>query len=113
MIFGKHVNKFYLRYWYLLIGGIIALLAVIGIFFIDTTIGVLGFVALTFYSIMSYYKRKSVIEHLEVINHKDAILFLEELVKSDVELSEWNIIFCDLFKANGFANDSTTSFKEL
>ena len=28
MIFGKHVNKFYLRYWYLLIGGIIALLAV-------------------------------------------------------------------------------------
>lgn len=34
---------------------------------------------------------KSVKEHLEVINHKDAILFLEELVKSDTELSEWNI----------------------
>ena len=34
---------------------------------------------------------KSLTEHLEVINHKDAILFLEELVKSDVELSEWNI----------------------
>ena len=28
MIFGKHVNKFYLRYWYLLIGGIVSLLAV-------------------------------------------------------------------------------------
>lgn len=28
MIFGKHVNKFYLRYWYLLLGGIISLLAV-------------------------------------------------------------------------------------
>ena len=28
MIFGKHVNKYYLRYWYLLLGGIIALLAV-------------------------------------------------------------------------------------
>ena len=34
---------------------------------------------------------KSVTEHLEVINHKDAILFLEELIKSDMELSEWNI----------------------
>lgn len=28
MIFGKHVNKFYLRYWYLLLGGIVSLLAV-------------------------------------------------------------------------------------
>jgi len=34
---------------------------------------------------------KSVFEHLEVINHKDAILFLEELVKTNTELSEWNI----------------------
>lgn len=34
---------------------------------------------------------KSVKEHLEVINHKDAILFLEELVKSDSDISEWNI----------------------
>lgn len=34
---------------------------------------------------------KSMREHLEVINHKDAILFLEELVKSDEPLSEWNI----------------------
>lgn len=34
---------------------------------------------------------KSMREHLEVINHKDAILFLEELVKSEEPLSEWNI----------------------
>ena len=34
---------------------------------------------------------KSVKEHLEVINHKDAILFLEDLVKSNADLSEWNI----------------------
>ena len=34
---------------------------------------------------------KSVKEHLETINHKDAILFLEDLVKNDTELSEWNI----------------------
>lgn len=34
---------------------------------------------------------KSVKEHLEVINHKEAILFLEDLVKKDLCLSEWNI----------------------
>lgn len=34
---------------------------------------------------------KSMREHLEVINHKDAILFLEDLVKNDQPLSEWNI----------------------
>src|SRR5574344_747104 len=34
---------------------------------------------------------KSVREHLEVINHKEAILYLEELVKENADLSEWNI----------------------
>ena len=34
---------------------------------------------------------KSVKEHLEVINHKEAILFLEELVQKDENISEWNI----------------------
>ena len=34
---------------------------------------------------------KSVIEHLETINHKDAILFLEELITGNEEMSEWNI----------------------
>ncbi|WP_038471766.1 Fic family protein [Candidatus Izimaplasma bacterium HR1] len=34
---------------------------------------------------------KSVIEHLETINHKDAILFLEELISGNEEISEWNI----------------------
>lgn len=34
---------------------------------------------------------KSVKEHLEVINHKEAILFLEDLVKNDLGISEWNI----------------------
>lgn len=34
---------------------------------------------------------KSVNEHLEVINHREAILFLEELVEKDTELTEWNI----------------------
>lgn len=34
---------------------------------------------------------KSVIEHLEAINHKKAILFLEDLVQSNNKLSEWDI----------------------
>ena len=34
---------------------------------------------------------KSLKEHLEVINHKEAILFLEDLVKSHANISEWNI----------------------
>lgn len=34
---------------------------------------------------------KSMREHLEVINHKDAILYLEELVQQNEPLSEWQI----------------------
>lgn len=34
---------------------------------------------------------KTVREHLEVINHKEAILFLEDLVKDDADISERNI----------------------
>ncbi len=34
---------------------------------------------------------KSVREHLEVINHREAILFLEELIKDKVAMSEWYI----------------------
>lgn len=43
---------------------ILLLVCIAGIFCTaDTTIGVLAFIVLTFYSITSYYKRKSVIEH--------------------------------------------------
>lgn len=34
---------------------------------------------------------KSVVEHLEAINHRDAILFLEEWIGNNESLSEWNI----------------------
>ncbi len=50
---------------------------------------------------------KTVKEHLEAINHKDAILFLEELVKSNADISEWNIknihslILKEIDNANG------------
>jgi len=34
---------------------------------------------------------KSLVEHLETINHREAILFVEELVSNKEPLSEWNI----------------------
>lgn len=34
---------------------------------------------------------KSLVEHLETINHREAILFVEELVYNKEPLSEWNI----------------------
>jgi Fic family protein len=34
---------------------------------------------------------KSVVEHLEAINHNEAILYLEEIVQGGEELSEWQI----------------------
>lgn len=34
---------------------------------------------------------KSMVEHLEVINHREAILFIEELISNIEPLSEWNI----------------------
>jgi len=34
---------------------------------------------------------KSIKEHLEVINHEKAILYLEDLAKDNIPISEWNI----------------------
>lgn len=34
---------------------------------------------------------KTIIEHLETINHRDAILFMEDLISNKEPLSEWNI----------------------
>lgn len=34
---------------------------------------------------------KSVVEHLETINHREAILFIESLISNSESLSEWNI----------------------
>ena len=34
---------------------------------------------------------KTMVEHLETINHRDAILFIEDLVSNKEAISEWNI----------------------
>lgn len=34
---------------------------------------------------------KSMVEHLETINHREAILFIEDLIAAKEELTEWNV----------------------
>jgi len=34
---------------------------------------------------------KSMVEHLETINHREAILFIEDLISSKEDLTEWNL----------------------
>lgn len=34
---------------------------------------------------------KTMVEHLETINHRDAILFIEDLITDEKELTEWNL----------------------
>lgn len=34
---------------------------------------------------------KSMVEHLEIINHREAILFIEDLIANNETLSEWNL----------------------
>ncbi|MGL5356384.1 MAG: hypothetical protein ACRDAQ_07575 [Cetobacterium sp.] len=34
---------------------------------------------------------KSLREHLEVVNHKEAILYLEDVIKNEESFSEWQI----------------------
>ncbi len=34
---------------------------------------------------------KSVIEHLETINHREAILFIEDIIKDNEKLTQWNL----------------------
>ena len=54
---------------------------------------------------------KSVREHLEVINHKNAILFLEDLVKSNTDISEWNIKNIHSLILKGIDNDNAGKYR--
>lgn len=69
---------------------ILLLVLVVCIFFADTTIGVLAFIMLTFYSITSYYKRKGVIEHyfvcFRIINN--IISNIKKIKKCNISILE-------------------------
>ena len=55
---------------------------------------------------------KSVKEHLEVLNHKEAILFLEDLVNGNTELSEWNIKNLHALILKGIDNQNAGKYRQ-
>lgn len=83
----KDVSKESNRKHYIII---LLLVCVAGIFCADTTIGVLAFIVLTFYSITSYYKRKAVIEHyfvcFRIINN--IISNIKKIKKCNISILE-------------------------
>ena len=54
---------------------------------------------------------KSVIEHLETINHKDAIIFLEEMINHKELLSEWNIKNIHALVLKDIDNDNAGKYR--
>lgn len=55
---------------------------------------------------------KSMIEHLETINHKEAILFIEKLVSNQEKLTEWNLRNIHTLVLKGIDNNAGTYRKE-
>lgn len=55
---------------------------------------------------------KSVKEHLEALNHKEAILFLEDLVNGNTELLEWNIKNLHALILKGIDNQNAGKYRQ-
>lgn len=55
---------------------------------------------------------KSVNEHLEALNHKEAILFLEDLVNGNTELLEWNIKNLHALILKGIDNQNAGKYRQ-
>lgn len=55
---------------------------------------------------------KTMREHLEVINHKEAINFLEDIVQQHERLTEWTIKFINQLVLKGIQDDSGDYRKE-
>ena len=54
---------------------------------------------------------KSVREHLEAVNHENAIEYLEELVKDQSEISEWNIKGLHQLVLKGIDDDNAGKYR--
>lgn len=54
---------------------------------------------------------KSLVEHVEVINHRDAILFIEDLVINNSPLSEWNIRNIHGLILKGIDNERSITYR--
>lgn len=55
---------------------------------------------------------KSVKEHLEALNHKEAILFLKDLVNGNTELLEWNIKNLHALILKGIDNQNAGKYRQ-
>ncbi len=55
---------------------------------------------------------KTLIEHLEVINHKDAILFVEEIVRKKDPLTEWQIRNLHRLVLKGINDDYAGTYRD-
>lgn len=55
---------------------------------------------------------KSLKEHLEVINHEQAILFLDDLIKDKEPITEWNIKNIHQFVLKGIDNDNAGKYRD-
>ena len=54
---------------------------------------------------------KSMVEHLEAINHREAILFVEDLIANKEPLSEWNIKNIHALILNGIDNRNAGKYR--
>lgn len=54
---------------------------------------------------------KSIKEHLEAINHEQAILFLDDLVKEENPITEWNIKSIHELILNGIDNENAGRYR--
>ena len=54
---------------------------------------------------------KTMLEHLEVINHRDAIVFVEEIVKLNEELTEWQIKNIHRLVLKGIDNEFAGAYR--
>lgn len=54
---------------------------------------------------------KSVREHLEIVNHSDAIVFLEQIIQTDDPLTEWTIKNIHRLVLKGIADDNAGVYR--
>lgn len=55
---------------------------------------------------------KSVVEHLETINHKEAILFIEDLISDEEQLTEWNLKNIHTLILKEIDNDNSGKYRK-
>ncbi|MEA3423182.1 MAG: Fic family protein [Bacillota bacterium] len=55
---------------------------------------------------------KSVVEHLETINHREAILFIEDMISDEEQLTEWNLKNIHTLILKEIDNDNSGKYRK-